>query len=67
MRFANSVMATAIAMPGPMLAIIWKSPTPIATMPTITVPADAAMTAPMRRTVIRAASCQSVSCPTSSR
>ena len=56
-----------MAMPGPIEVIILKSPTPIAIMPTMTVPADAVMTAPMRRTVTLAASCQSPSCETSSR
>ncbi len=67
MSAAARVTATAIAMPGPMDVIILKSPTPMAIMPTMTVPADAVMTAPMRLTVILAASCQSPSCDTSSR
>ena len=67
MSAASRVTAIAMAMPGPIDVIILKSPTPMASMPTMTVPADAVMTAPMRFTVTRAASCQSVSCETSSR
>ncbi len=58
-------MATAIA--GPVELIIWNSPKAIDAMPTITVAALAVITAPMRLTVVRAASCQSPPPETSSR
>ncbi len=59
-------MKTATPSAGPVVRIISKSANAIAARPTMTVAALALMTAPIRLTVSRTASCQS-SCPTSSR
>ena len=61
------VTKIATAMAGPVDEIILKSPNAIEDMPTMTVAALAVMTAPIRLTVERAASCQSPPPETSSR
>jgi len=62
-----SVTKIATASAGPVLLIISKSPNAMAPSPTMTVAAEAEMTAPMRRTVSLDASCQSTPPPISSR
>ena len=67
MRPAISVTKIAIARAGPVDRIISKLPNAIAPRPTMTVAALALITAPIRRTVVFEASCQSPPPRTSSR